>query len=467
MRRLLVLSVVGLTRRQLGPDTPHLSALAKDGFAAPIDPVLPALTCSSQATYLTGALPREHGVVGNGWYYRDRAEVSLWKQNRGLVQAPMVWDVARERDAAFTCAQLFWWFNMFAQVEWSVTPRPAYLADGRKVPDVYADPPELRRRLVDRLGQFPLFQFWGPGAGIASTRWIADAALDVLAHERPRLTFVYLPHLDYDHQRFGPPSAGDPRSAEALRAVDAEAGRLVQAARQEGVEVLALSEYGIEAVSTPVHLNRVLRTAGYLRAWMNLEGSGEAWELLEPGACRAFAVADHQVAHVYVRDAADVAAVKALLERTPGVERVLDEAGKREAGLDHPRAGELVAVAAPGHWFTYYYWLDDALAPDFARTVEIHKKPGYDPCELFLDPARPLVKGRVAWTLLKKVLGLRYVMDVIPLDATLVRGSHGRAPASPEDGAVLLSSSRDGQRDSFPATSLRDLVLARLFDPSA
>ncbi len=227
MARLLVLDVVGLTRRHLGPDTPHLAALASEGFAAPIEPVLPAVTCSVQATYLTGTLPREHGVVGNGWYYRERAEVALWKQARGLVQAPMVWDVARERDPSLTCAQLFWWFNMFADVAWSVTPRPAYLADGRKVPDVYADPPALRRRLVGRLGQFPLFQFWGPGAGIASTRWIADATVDVLQTERPRLTFAYLPHLDYDHQRYGP---DDPRSVAAVTAVDAEAGRLIDAA---------------------------------------------------------------------------------------------------------------------------------------------------------------------------------------------------------------------------------------------
>lgn len=460
MRRLLVILVVGLTRRQLGEHTPSLCALAKGGFAAPIEPVLPAVTCSVQATYLTGAPPWRHGVVGNGWYWRDRAEVALWRQSNQLVEAPMVWERARARDPSFTCAQLFWWFNMFARVDWSVTPRPAYLADGRKVPDVYADPPALRTRLVERLGQFPLFQFWGPGAGIASTRWIVDCALDVLATEKPTLTFAYLPHLDYDHQRFGPT---DPRSVAALEAVDAEVGRLTAAAQADGVEVLVVSEYGLEDVSTPIHVNRVLREAGYLRAWMNLEGSRGAWELLEPGACRAFAVADHQVAHVYVRDPADVAAVRALLERTPGVERVLDGAGKAALGLDHARAGELVAIAAPGHWFTYYYWLDDRVAPDFARTVEIHKKPGYDPCELLLDPTRLFVKGRIAWTLLKKLLGFRYVMDVIPLDAGLVRGSHGRAPRTPEDGAVVVSSSRRGERDSFPATAIHDLILEQLF----
>jgi len=457
MRRLLVIDVVGLTRRQLGDDAPNLKALAADGFAAPIEPVLPAVTCSAQATYLTGRLPAEHGVVANGWYWRDRAEVAFWKQSNALVQAPKVWHAGRARDDGFTCAQLFWWFNMFAEVDWSVTVRPVYHQDGRKSPDSYSEPPELRRRLNDTLGSFPLFNFWGPTASIASSRWIVDCAIDVLATERPTLTLVYLPHLDYDHQRRGPTS---PEARAALREVDAEVGRLLEVARQDGLEVLVLSEYGIEDARRPVHLNRVLREAGYLRTWLN----DDRWELLEPGACRAFAMADHQVAHVYVRHNADVPGVKTLLEKTDGVERVYDAASKAEVGLDHPRAGDLVAVAEPGCWFTYYYWLDDALAPDFARTVEIHKKPGYDPCELFFDPSRPLVKTRAMGTLLKKMLGFRYVMNVVPLDATLVKGTHGRPPATPDDGAVLLSSSPRGERESFAPTAIHDLMLERVFD---
>lgn len=455
MRPVVVLLVVGLTRRQLGEDTPRLAALAADGFAAPVDPVLPAVTCPVQSTYLTGVPPSQHGVVANGWYWRDRAEVNLWKQSNHLVAAPKVWELARQRDPAFTCAKLFWWFNMFSSADWSVTPRPAYLQDGRKVPDVYAHPPALRRRLNAELGWFPLFEFWGPTTSIRSTRWIVDAALSLLNQEAPTLTLAYLPHLDYDHQRFGPTAAP---SRQALREVDREAGRLIDAARARGAEVVVLSEYGIEDVDTPVHINRVLREAGYLEPWLNLD----RWELLEPGACRAFAVADHQLAHVYVRDPADVAPVKALLARTPGVERVFDAADKAEIGLDHPRSGELVALAAPRHWFTYYYWLDDALAPDYARTVDIHKKPGYDPCELFLDPQKAAVKLRVGWKLARKLLGFRYVMDVIPLDPALVRGSHGRPPASPEDGAVLIASDKAGARDRFAATDVCGFLLDRL-----
>jgi predicted AlkP superfamily pyrophosphatase or phosphodiesterase len=456
MRHTLVILVVGLTRRLIGDDTPHLRALAEHGWAAPIDHVLPAVTCSVQSTYLTGQLPRSHGVVGNGWYFRERAEINFWRQANQLVEGPKVWDMARQRDPSFTCAQLFWWFNMFSTADWSVTPRPAYLADGRKAPDCYSAPPELRRRLNERLGTFPLFNFWGPTADIVSSRWITDCALDVLSTERPSLTLVYLPHLDYEHQRSGPDS---PASRLALRDIDREVGRLIEAARGSDQEILVLSEYGIQPVETPVHLNRALREAGYLRPWLNLD----RWELLEPGACRAFAVADHQVAHVYVRDAADLAPVRQLLIATPGVERVLDRAGQAEAGLDHARAGDLVCVAEPGCWFTYYYWLDDALAPDFARTVEIHKKPGYDPCELFWDPAKPLVKARAFYQVARKLLGFRYLMNVIPLDAGLVRGSHGRPPPSPEDGPVLVSGSPRGERERVPATDVCGLMLERVF----
>ena len=454
MRPLLVLDVVGLTRAQLGADTPHLAALARDGFAAPIDAVLPAVTCSVQSTYLTGLLPREHGVVGNGWYDRELAEVLFWRQSNRLVGGEDVWEAGKRRDPAFTCAQLFWWFNMYCGADLAVTPRPAYPADGRKIPDSYAKPAELRLALNAKLGKFPLFKFWGPLAGIESTRWIVEATLHVLETSRPTLTLVYLPHLDYDHQRFGP---DDPRSREALRAVDAEVGRLAVAAQGRGVGVVVLSEYGIEPVSGDVALNRVLREAGYLETTLVLD----EWELLDAGASRAFAVVDHQLAHVYVRDARDVAPVRALLEKTPGVERVLGEAEKAAAGLDHRRSGELVAVAAPGRWFSYYYWLEARRAPDFAPTVEIFKKPGYDPAELFLVPGAA-TKLKLAARLAQKALGFRALLDVIPTNGELVRGSHGRAPRSPEHGAMLIGP-RGPARDRIAPTDVKALLLEAIF----
>jgi predicted AlkP superfamily pyrophosphatase or phosphodiesterase len=452
-RKVLVLDVVGLTLDLL-PHAPRLAALAREGFAAPMDGVLPAVTCTAQATFLTGALPRSHGIVGNGWYFRDLAEVWLWRQSNRLVQGRQLWDELAELDPPVTTANLFGWFNLHSAATWSVTPRPHYPADGRKVPDVYAAPAALGTELTRELGTFPLFDFWGPTASIASTRWIAAAAARVLARHDPGLLFVYLPHLDYDLQRFGP---GDPRIPAQVAAVDAEAGALIDAARGSGREVVVLSEYGITEVRGAVAVNRVLREHGLLAVRDTPFG-----EMLDAGASRAFAVADHQVAHVYVRQAADLATVKQRLERTDGIEKVLDEEGKRSAGLDHERAGELVALSAADRFFAYHYWLDDAKAPDFAPTVDIHRKPGYDPSELFFAPDRSLLKLRLAATLLKKKLGFRYLMRAISLRPDLARGSHGRLPAHDGEAPVFLSSSRRDAADRVPMTSVRSRLLARL-----
>lgn len=455
MKPLLVLDIVGLTPALL-PHMPRVRALADRGFTAPLDTILPAVTCSAQATMLTGKLPREHGIVANGWYFRDLAEVWLWRQSNHLVQAPKVWHHARQRFGdAFTCAQMFWWYNMYADVEFAATPRPVYPADGRKLPSIYTEPPALKDHLQGQLGTFPLFNFWGPTADIRSSDWIARATRQIIDDHKPSLVLCYLPHLDYDLQRHGPDS---PQAHKAAAEIDIVAGDLADHARAHGYAVIALSEYGITPATRGIHINRALREAGLLRAQQVDLG----WELLDAGASDAFAVADHQIAHVYVRRPERIAEVRTLLERLDGVDRVLDDTAKAEAGLDHPRSGELIALAAPDRWFTYYYWLDDARMPDFARSVDIHRKPGYDPLELLLDPAITLPKARIALTLAKKMLGLRYYMNVIGFDDTLIRGTHGRLPPSDEAGPVLLSTEPIGAADRLPLTAIHDLILATL-----
>ena len=452
MNRTVVLNVVGLSADLLGEHTPHLSALARAGGMRPLETVVPAVTCTAQATFVTGALPREHGCVANGWYFRDLAEVWLWRQSNRLVGGEKIWEAARRRDPSFTCANLFWWYNMYSSVDLAVTPRPIYWADGLKLPDIYTEPAELHDELTARLGEFPLFFFWGPNADIRSSRWIAEAARHVYDTRHPTLTLVYLPHLDYNLQRLGP---DDPRIAEDLRAADEVAGELIAHVRRDGARVVVLSEYEIGAVRGVVHVNRALREAGLLRVRREL-----GLEKLDAGASEAFAVADHQVAHIYVRRPERVREVQALVAALPGVARVLDDEGKRAVGLDHPRSGELVALAAPDRWFTYYYWLDDARAPEYARTVDIHRKPGYDPVELFLDPTLVLPAAQVGWRLAKKMLGFRMLMDVIPLDPSLVRGSHGVRTTGP----VLISSEPallPGE-GAVHATQVKDLVLRHL-----
>jgi len=459
MYRTVVLNVVGLTPLLLGDGTPNLAALGRTGGMRPLETILPAVTCAVQSTFTTGALPRDHGCVANGWYFRDLSEVWLWRQSNRLVAGEKIWEAAARRDPAFTCATLFWWYNMYSSATYAVTPRPMYPADGRKVPDIYTEPAELRQELNARLGPFPLFDFWGPGAGIGSSRWIAECARHVYDPRRPTLTLVYLPHLDYNLQRWGPRS---PRIRDDLAAIDGICGELVDHVRRDGARVVVLSEYGITDVSGAVHVNRALREAGFVRVREEL-----GREALDAGASEAFAVADHQVAHVYVKRAERVADVKALLETLPGIETVLDGDGQRAHGLDHPRSGELVAVAKADRWFTYYYWLDDAVAPDFARTVDIHRKPGYDPVELFLDPGLRAPKVKIGWTLLRKALGFRYLMDVIPLDAGLVRGSHGRLTDDPQDGPLVASSEPSLlPAGPVPATAVKRLILDHLFEPA-
>jgi predicted AlkP superfamily pyrophosphatase or phosphodiesterase len=456
MRRTLVLNVVGLTPSLLGEHTPNLLRLTQRGGMRPLRTVLPAVTCTAQTTFITGLLPARHGAVANGWYFRDLSEVWLWRQSNRLIDGERIWDAARRRDASFTCANLCWWYNMYSGADITVTPRPMYPADGRKIPDCYTHPSELRDELTSKLGRFPLFKFWGPMTDIGSTRWIAAATHHVRRSRRPTLTLVYLPHLDYNLQRLGP---DDPRLADDLREVDAVCGELIEEAEGGGDAVIVLSEYGVTLVDAPIHINRALRQAGFIRVRLEL-----GREVLDPGASPAFAVADHQVAHVYVQQATLVPKIKALLEGLPGVERVLDAEGKRAAGLDHPRAGELVAVAEPNAWFTYYWWLDDSRAPDYARTVDIHRKPGFDPVELFLDPALRWPKLAVAWRLAKRAAGRRTLLDVIPLDATLVKGSHGR-PTDSEEAGPLFMSSEAGLLPSgaVAATDVKELILAHVF----
>ncbi len=474
MKRTAVINVVGLTESLIGEHTPRIAEFARRGALAKIAPAFPAVTCTAQSNYLTGKTPSEHGIVGNGWFNREFAETQFWKQSNHVVGSPKIWDALRtkftDHSSRITTANCFWWFNMFSSVDYSITPRPMYPADGRKFFDVYSWPYSIREEIKKDLGEFPFFGFWGPAAGIKSlkgsadcaTRWIAESAKWIENKYSPTLNLIYLPHLDYNLQRHGPFSVAadvsrltskkdiqiepahagcyklNPAIIPDLRAIDALVGDVLDYFTKRDVQVVLLSEYGITNVDTPVHLNRIFREQGWLTVKEEL-----GLEILDAGASKIFAVADHQVAHIYVNDKSLEKSVRELLKKTPGVETILGAPEKSAAGIDHSRAGDLIAVAAENAWFTYYYWLDDERAPDFARTVDIHRKPGYDPAELFLDPKIPFPKLKIAWRLLQKKLGLRMLMDVIPLDATLVKGSHGRRPENKKDWPVFITQQKE------------------------
>lgn len=433
MKKTVVINVVGLTKRLIGEHTPFITSFLEKGQSTYIKPVLPAVTCSAQSTYLTGKWPSEHGIVGNGWYFKEECEVKFWRQSNHLVQQPKIWDALKAKDAGFTCANHFWWYNMYTTVDYSITPRPNYLADGRKIPDIYSQPAELRDTMQDSLGTFPLFEFWGPKTTINSSQWIANAAIQTDELHDPTLTLIYLPHLDYNLQRYG---LDFNVISKDLNEIDGVVKQLVQHYEKSGANIILLSEYGITNVSRPIHLNRVLRKNDYLSIRVE-----RGLELLDAGVSDAFAVADHQIAHIYIKNKAHLNAVKELIAQQEGVAQVLSGDEIKSEHLNHERCGDLVVVADTDSWFTYYFWLDDTKAPDYARMVDIHKKPGYDPVEMMTDPKDKLIMAKVIGKLLKKKLGFRTVMNIIPIDATLIKGSHGRIPEDTDDYPILISNS--------------------------
>ncbi len=457
MTRTAVINVVGLTEGLLGEHTPKLNAFRQKHALRHVIPALPAVTCTAQTDYVTGKQPADHGIVANGWYNRELAEVQFWKQSNHVVHASKVWDHLRQEVPGFTCAKLFWWYNMYATADYSITPRPMYPADGRKFFDIYTWPYSIRTEIKAELGEFPFAGFWGPAAGLDSpqgkadcvSRWIAESAKWTEKKYQPTLSLVYLPHLDYNLQRLGP---NDPRISRDLGEIDTIVGDLIAFYEARQIRPLIVSEYGITPVNKAIHLNRLFRQQGWLTIKEEL-----GLELLDAGASKVFAVADHQVAHIYVSDHSLLSTVRALVEKQDGVAEVLDDAGKRAHGIHNARAGDLIAVSREDAWFTYYYWLEDAKAPDFARTVDIHRKPGYDPVELFLDPAIPAAKLKILWRLLQKKLGFRMLMDVIPLDASLVKGSHGCRPKSKMDWPVVIGASSSGT-DEVRSSDIYQLI---------
>ena len=457
MAPLVLVDTVGLTSRLL-PYAPRLAALAKGGWIRSLREIVPAVTCTVQATLLTGQTPLRHGIVGNGWLWRDTGEVRFWQQSNRLLQAEPVYQTARgsaqQRGRSFRSAKLFWWFNQGAAVDISVTPKPYYGADGNKVFGILGTPEGLTERLERRLGPFPFHTFWGPLAGLSCTQWIARCAAEVLREEQPDLTLVYLPHLDYDPQRFGPAGCDMSRLVGEL---DDAATPLLEAAKHIGARVWVVSEYGHMQVNRVVQPNRALRQAGLVAV-----RPGPFGEMLDTFASRAFAVCDHQLAHLYVNDPTDVPRVREVITGLPGVACVLSGLEREELHLTHPRAGDLVALSESNAWFAYPFWLDDRRAPDYARTVDIHRKPGYDPCELFFDPQLWSPRGRALLRLVEKKLGLRTLFDVVPLTPELVRGSHGLRAANAADRPILIG---DGPAPAAPElcmTAVHELLLHAL-----
>lgn len=388
---------------------PTLDALRRAGAATSLIPQFPALTWPAQTTLMTGVGPDEHGVIANGFYWRDRGEVEMWTAWNSVVEAPQVWDRLNAEAPGLSSAVWFPLYTKGAKATFGLTPAPIHQPDGTETMWCYSRPDGLYAELLEQFGHFPLHRFWGPGASIEGSRWIADTAAWLFARHRPNFFFIYLPHLDYAAQRSGPDSDEAMTALGELDAVIADFFGAV-GAPSEDVRVIVAGEYVITPVKGAILPNRLLREAGLVAL---KEGDGGL--VLSPKESKAWALCDHQVAHVYVQDGL-VDAVAAMFRGMDGIEWV--GVGEGRGALDHPRSGEVVLLAERDRWFAYPWWFEESEAPRFARTVDIHRKPGYDPVELFVDPTT----------------------GGIPLDPGLVRGSHGRGGDDPACRTLLITS---------------------------
>ena len=425
----LLLSIPGLRAEDL-PRMPALAALAASGQCLPLAPCLPALTCPVQATLTTGVSPAVHGIVANGLYDRDRQHLEMWISPDAVHRAPRIWDVLAAARPGLRTAAWFLLQSKHAAADLVCLPAPKHNPDGSETMWCHTNPEPLYAELREKLGEFPLHKFWGPVAGIESSRWIARSFVEASRSRPPHFACVYLPHLDYAAQRTGPDS---PPAHAACGELDAEIATLVAdfggLVGRENLTVLVAGEYAIRPVSHAVFPNRLLREAGLLAVQDTSDG-----EILDLGGSDAWALADHQICHVYLREGSDAkrrADVAAIFRGAAGIGRVLTGADLVAAGLaaapmqgPMSRCGDLVLESAIDAWFAYPYWLDDARAPAFARTIDIHRKPGYDPLELHLDRTK-----------LPQI--------AIPLDTSLVKGSHGAIdPANPHE--TIFISTRPG-----------------------
>lgn len=396
--RVVVLDVVGLQPDHLTTGlAPNLAAVLDDGTTTSLEPAFPAVTIPVQTTLATGQSPATHGDTANGEYDREHDEVAFWERERA--NRNRLWEAASD-EAGLTTGVLFFQHLVGTTADVAVTPSPIEDEDNNLIEmDCWTNPDGFYDELRADYGHFPLHNYWGPAASEASSEWILTAAREAIERYDPDLLWVYVPHLDYAAQRHGPNAE---ETLDAVTVVDDLVGEFLDwlrgSDRWPETVVNVLGEYGFNAVETPVFPNRALREAGLLA----VQDDGEGGEEVDLAASEAFAMVDHQVAHVYA-DAGAVADAREVLASVEGVSTVVDEDTKSERGIDHPNAGELVLVAEQDAWFQYYWWFERDSAPYYATDMDIHAKPGFDPCELFVGEE-----------------------GLASLDPTKVRGSHGR-----------------------------------------
>lgn len=450
IKYIIVLDVVGLELNHIYSGlVPNIANIAAEGESAKMEPVFPALTCPVQSSILSGTYPNEHGIIANGLYDRDNYVPSFWEQSSALVQTDRIWDIVKKRQqqnkssnslspslSSFKTGVLFWQNTLYAKSDIVVTPRPLHMEDGL-IMWCYSKPTGFYdRELKEMFGEFNLATYWGPFASNKSSEWISKATEYTLEKKRPNLLFTYIPHIDYSAQRFGKNSN---QVRDDLKKADELVGNIIKKTVELGIkdktQFIILSEYGFNDVRTAVPLNLKLRDEDLLHT-RTIQGK----EYIDYELSSAFAMVDHQIAHIYVKEGF-VEQARSVLENTAGIDKILCSEGKKNLKIDHERSGELIAISDKDKWFSYYWWYDSEMSPVFAKTVDIHRKPGYDPVELFIDPKT----------------------KSIPLDPHLVKGSHGR-PADPltEEGySVYISNRKSDNLKSNSPTSINCISIGQ------
>ena len=398
MKKLIVLDLVCLTNNHLRQiSLPNISKIIENGFTAPMEPSFPAVTCSVQASITSGFYPSQHGIIANGLYDRKKNQVSFWEQYASLVEKPRIWDVLKKNDPEIKTAVLFWQNSLQINSDVVITPKPIHL-ENQMIMWCYSKPVNFYENISSEEGDFDLKWYWGPLASIKSSQWIIKAAKHTIKKQKPHLVQIYLPHLDYAAQKHGPHSEQFKKS---LFELDSVVGELLDFLESENLnydyEIMLISEYGFMEVNHSISPNLTLLQEGLLstrkisgRNYLDFEHS------------KAFAMVDHQIAHVYVKSGYEDK-VSSIFKKIEGIEKILDKNTKKDFRIDHPNSGELILCANDNSWLNYYWWDEPKYAPPFSFTIDIHRKPGYDPLELFYDPST----------------------NSISQNTSLIKGSHG------------------------------------------
>ncbi len=400
IKHVIVIDIVGLEEKHLTSGLlPTISTLTEKGESSKMKPVFPAVTSTVQTSFLSGEYPNRHGIISNGFMDRQTYNVSFWEQYNSLVQVPRIWDFIKNKNNNFKTAVLFWQNTLYANSDIIITPRPLHLENEMKM-WCYSKPVGYYEQIVEQIGEFDLSSYWGPFASSLSSEWITKAAQYTIENSKPNFMFTYIPHIDYSGQRFGKNSH---QVSDDLVLADSIVEKIIDSTKKskiyENTQFIIFSEYSFNEVNGAIPINIILRNHGLL----NVRKIGEK-EYVDFEFSKAFAVVDHQIANIYIKSPLEKEKIVNILKNISDIDIIITEKEKKSFKIDHERAGDILVVANRDKWFSYYWWYDENMAPSFTRMVDIHRKPGYDPLELFLDTKK----------------------RSIPFDTGLLKGSHGR-----------------------------------------